>query len=283
MNKQIFEYSLLRYRHSYLLGEEFNVGILFWFPLESRVEFLYPHYLQRITNLYPDFSTKTLRNFLKAFEKQVNRINKDTYKSFDFYSDSALKNLIENYFLSQDSTALYFADIKKGTYEDIGKTLEYYKEQYLSVYEKSSAREHKDEQYILNRVEDGLKSLNLSYSQDIKRDYTLNTPYLSETFKYAWKNGSVNLITPVGFDLKRKDSITDKACTWRGKLETFKSKADEENLRFDLIVSRPEERSLFKTYDNVLKLLEENEAPKEIIEEEKLQEYVLGIGSYLTE
>lgn len=281
MNKQPFQYSLLRYRHSYLLGEEFNVGILFWFPTESRLEFLYPHYLQRISKLYEDFSTKILRNYLKAFDKQAQKLTRKAEGDSDLFPDSGLKSHIGNYFLTEDSTALYFAEIKKGTYENRKQILEYYYEQYLSVYDSARPREHKDEQYILNKVEEGLKTANLSYTKEIKRNYTVETPYLSETFKYAWANGTVNLITPVGFDLQRKESITDKACTWKGKLETFKIKAEEENLRFDLIVSRPEERSLFKTYDNVLKLLEENEAPKEIVEEEKIKNYIDKIESYL--
>ena len=86
-----------------------------------------------------------------------------------------------------------------------------------------------------------------------------------------------------GFDLQRKESITDKACTWKGKLGTFKTKSEEENLSFDLIVSRPEERSFFETYENVLKHSEENEASKEIVEEDKIENYINDIETYLKE
>jgi len=165
MSKLPFQYSLLRYRHSYLLGEEFNVGILFCFPEESRVEFLYPHYLQRISRLYEDFSTKTLRNYLKAFNKQAEKLSGKFAESSDLFTDTGLKNLIEEYFLTEDSTALYFAEIKKGTYgESIQQILDYYYDQYLSVYDKARPRKHKDEQYILNKVEKGLKTTNLAYS-----------------------------------------------------------------------------------------------------------------------
>lgn len=281
MNKKPFQYCLLRYRHSYLLSEELNVGILFFFPLERRVEFLYPKYLQRISGLYPDFSTHTLKNYLKAFDKQAKKLQKNVTDSSNLFETSDLKGLIEEYFLTKDSTALFFADVKKGTYEDAGLILDFYRKQYLSIYEKVGVRKHKDEQYILRKVHKELKKRKLQTSQTIRRNIEIKTNLFSEQFKYGWENGTTNLITPIGLDLQKKQSIKEKAYGWHGKLDAFRETAEKDKLRFDLIVSRPDDKNLFKTYDNVLTLLEKNKAPKKIVEVNEVGRYIEKINSTL--
>jgi hypothetical protein len=278
MTKHTFQYSLLRYRHSYFLGEEVNVGILLYFPDKERVDFLYPNYLERISNLYPDFTIHSLRKYLKAFGKQAQKVTEQLSGSSNLFNGPNFQAIIEDFFLTKDATALFFSDSREGTYEDVYQTLTYYKEQYLSVYEKPAKRDHKDEGYIRNKITEGLRALNIINSKKVKRNYTLETPYLSQTFDYAWENGRTNLITPIGFDLKREESIESKGCTWRGRLDTLQAKAFEENLRFDLIVSQPTDRSLFKTYDNVLKILDQNKAPKEVIEVDEVNRYLEEIA-----
>lgn len=282
MNNQTFQYSLLRYRHSYLLAEEVNVGILFYFPSVDRVEFLYPKYLRRISSLYPDISLTGLRKYLKAFDHKAQNINKRLRGDAELFEVSDLQTIIDEHFLRKDSTALLFSDIKKGVYENVNQTISYYRDQYLSVYDNPTIRDNKDERYIIKEVEKGLQTAALNFSDDIKQNYTVKTPYLSQTFDYAWQNGQTNLITPIGLDLQQKETIERKACTWRGRLDTLQETARENGLKFDLIVSRPAEKHLFKTYDNVLKILEDNKAPKEIIEVDQVNQYIKRVSEYLS-
>ena len=282
MKKRTFQYCLLRYRHSYFLAEEVNVGILFFFPEEGKVEFLYPNRLQRISGLYSDLNINFLKKYLKAFDKQAKKLTTKFSKESELFERSVFSEIIEKHFLKEDATALLFSDIKKGTYKESDQIIDYYRDQYLSVYDQKKERDHKDEKYIINKVEEGVRSTNPNLIQEVKREYTIETSYLSQEFDFVWKNGTTNLITPIGFDLKQKESIERKACTWRGRLETFQNKAREDNLKFDLIVSRPEDRSLFKTYENVLKILEDNDAPKEIFELDKVGAYIDRIAQYLS-
>lgn len=282
MNKQQFQYSLLRYRHSYLLAEEVNVGILFFLPAERRVEFEYPNRLQRISQLYADFNIHTLRKYLNAFHKQARRLTKQFAGEPDLFEASDFQGIIEDFFLTEDATALLFSDITEGTYENAEQTLAFYKDQYLSVYEKNKERDRKDEEYILNKIEEGLENANINYSREVKREYTVDTPYLSQKFNFAWKNGTTNLVTPIGLDLKREDVIENKALRWHGRLDKFKEKAEQDNLKFDLIISRPQDRKLFKTYENVLKILEDNQAPKEIYELDNINTYIHRLADHLS-
>lgn len=272
MNKT-FHYSILRYRHSYLLQEEVNVGLLLFFDEDKRVEFLYPKSLQRISSLYHNFSVSLIKKYFKVFERAAVEVQKEFHSESEKLFSSDLRSYINSRFLPDDASALYFTDLKTGNYSSVQKTLQYYKEQFLSDYETQKKKEHKDERYILKRVSNIIHDLPDSRQDIVKRDIKLETDLLSEKFDYAWKNGTTNLITPVGFDLQYQDSIKDKACTWQGKLSTLSEVADKEGFKFDIIVTRPSQKSLFKPYDQALQLIEKAGANQEIIEEDQLSSY----------
>lgn len=272
MNKT-FHYSILRYRHSYLLQEEVNVGLLFFFDEDKRVEFLYPKSLQRISSLYHNFSVTLIKNYFKTFERAAKEVQKEFQSESEKLFSSELRSYINSRFLPDDASALYFTDLKQGNYSNVQKTLQYYKDQFLSEYEIQKKKDHKDERYILKRVTNILHDLPDSRQDIVKRDIKLETDLLSEKFDYAWKNGITNLITPVGFDLQHQESIKDKACTWQGKLSTLSEVADKEGYKFDIIVTRPTQKSLYKPYDQALRLIEKAGANQEIIEEDQLSSY----------
>lgn len=108
MNKQTFKYSLLRYRHSYFLAEEVNIGILFFFREEGKLEFLYPNRLQRISRLYPDFNINFLKKYLNAFDKQAQKLTKQFSEESDLFDRSAFSEVIESIFLKKMLQLCFF-------------------------------------------------------------------------------------------------------------------------------------------------------------------------------
>lgn len=278
MNKT-FHYSILRYRHSYLLQEEVNVGLLFFFDDEKQVEFLYPKSLQRISSLYHDFSVNLVKKYFRTFERAAKQVQKELLKENETLFHGDLKSYINNYFLPDDASALYFTELKTGNYNHFQETLDYYSYQFLSEYEPPQKREQKDERYILRKVSNIVEQLPKEKKGIIQRDVKLQADILSETFDYAWQNGTTNLITPVGFDLQHAQSITDKACEWQAKLNTLTDAARKKNYKFDILVTRPSDRDLFKAYDQGLKLIERGSDQQEIFEEPDIETYAQGILS----
>lgn len=151
MNKT-FHYSILRYRHSCLLQEEVNVGLLFFFDEDKRVEFLYPKSLQRISSLYHNFSVTLIKNYLKTFERAANEVQKEFQSESEKLLSSELRNYINSRFLPDDASALFFTDLKRGNYSSTQKTLQYYKEQFLSDYETQKKKEKKTHHYPSSRA-----------------------------------------------------------------------------------------------------------------------------------
>jgi len=275
---KIYQYSILKYKHSALLEEYVNVGVLLFFISDKELLFLYPNAFQRISNLYQDISISRLKKHLGAFNRKVRELNKrlnnDQTKLFDEFND--LQKLIEEHLIAQDSTNLEFVVHNQGLYTDKKSVSEFLYKSYLSHYDYFKSKSKKDEKYILAKIESGLKDRlpdpeNWKY---IKRDISISTSLKEEKFDYGWKNGSLNLIAPVGFDLIDEDAVYNKAYKWSGKLSALAPIAKEKNFKFDLIVSRPTHKALFKKYDKAIKYLDENDAPKHIYEEDEISSYL---------
>ena len=68
--KNSLYYSVLRYRPSYLLKEQINIGLLFVLPETEEVIFLFPNKLARITQFYAAADLPLLRKYLYALKSK---------------------------------------------------------------------------------------------------------------------------------------------------------------------------------------------------------------------
>ncbi len=105
-------------------------------------------------------------------------------------------------------------------------------------------------------------------------DYSIKPNEASTiNFDVAWKSGSsLHLVKPVSFDLVRSETITKKAYQYSGQFLDLDTYAVKNNAQFDVILAKPKLRSLFKAYDNAIRILNRPERVK-IIEQDKLDEY----------
>jgi hypothetical protein len=67
--------ALLRYCPSYVLGEQVNVGILYFFPDENKADFIFPSKLERLKDLFIDVDIRSIRSFLTYIERSAKNIS----------------------------------------------------------------------------------------------------------------------------------------------------------------------------------------------------------------
>jgi hypothetical protein len=101
----------------------------------------------------------------------------------------------------------------------------------------------------------------------------VNNKHIELKFDLAWGKGQTHLIKPLSFDLSEEKSIQDKSATNYGYLNLLADYARERKYQFDLIVAKPQNRDLHKSYDNALGLLDLATAPKRIVTEKELSGY----------
>jgi hypothetical protein len=271
------QFSILRYRHSYIVGEIINIGILFLFD-DGEMIFHYPSKLERISKLYGNISTSFIKNSLASIKNRTNKVNKGQNNIVG--NEVSLKYIIEKYFLSQDAGALFFSDIKSGLCIDRQATIEFYYNLYLSSYDKE-VDERKSERFIMDQFRNLLKKrFDPTLEKKIKVERTLSDEKkgISEKFDYGWKNEQFHLVTPISFDLKDEQNISNKSMKYFALFNVLKTQAIDNNLKFDLLITKPEDKSLIKNYVKAIDFIQDSGAPIDVIEEEEFKGYVKHLG-----
>lgn len=272
-----FTYSLLQYRHSLWLGEAINVGILFQFPREEKIEFVAGN-AHRLKAIYPDFDQTVFNYLIKSIEKKLIEVNGSLFSSIASKSD--LKKYIHSSILPEDATALQFKDPVSvvNTIGEPKNVIQEFSTLLLPgiIAKKSEIIRH-NENFLIRRYVGYIFEKDKSVDKKLERNKTIkaniNQIEIELKFDLAWQNGSTNLIKPLSFDLADEQSIQNKSTQYFGYLNLLANYAKEKNLRFDFLVSKPQNNDLIGSYESALGILAISNAPKRIITENNLQDY----------
>jgi hypothetical protein len=250
-------YSVLRYRPSYLLEEQINIGLLFVIPETEEVIFAFPNKLARITQFYAEADLPILRKYLYALKSK----SKKVIGSVELFDN----------FIPKDASSLYFSEPTSGTYINKEATIDYYKQLYFKSYEEVDLG-RKDDAYLKKVFEAKLDTISSYKKQLFKKNVNVKNAVATTKFEFAWQNGQTNFVKIIGLDLSNTSNIQKKAFRWYGELSTLNETFVNSNI--DILVSRPSKKELFKSYDDALKLLDNMKVSHRIKEEEDFDAYV---------
>lgn len=282
MNKGTFTYALLQYHHSQLLGEVLNIGLIVYFPIYKRFEFLSPDKLIRLRFAYPDVPEKTIKSYFKYFEKKVDDLNKQPDIFHDSDLSNSLKLFLETEFLAPDSSVLQFGNFRTAVLysQDLKLITNQLYNLYFSVFEHQENTVKKiDESILLKKYKKFLTDYlpddtTAKDSGALYIDYTIS-PNSNSSIKFdvAWKGiTDFHLVKPISFDLAKPDYIQKKAYQFFGQFLDLQDFARENKYQFDVILAKPKSKQLSKAYDNAIRLLEKP-AKVKLIEQDDLKAY----------
>jgi len=271
-----YTYSLLKYKHSPLLGESLNLGLLVYFNNENRLHFFYAKNLSRVKCIYPDVPEKIIRNYLREIENKIKLFNKNIDSLYISEIEERFELFVNDYILPRDESSLQFdhkiVAIQYSQSND--KILSHLKKSFIHF-----DTIHKvDKEYEIGKrfyrsVKRYVSEVGKSNSPNFYKDYKVkNTTGVEFNFKYAWQNGSLNLVKPLNFDLSEPRHIASKAHQNYGLFVDLKNVAEERNLRYDLIIGEPTKKGLVKEFNHSIKLLGNLEKVN-LIEENELDIY----------
>lgn len=258
-NSATYTYSLLTYKHSALLRESLNVGVLVYFESDDSFHFIFNNRLSRLKSIYQNFPEKTIKNYLREINSRVTVINKKVDAFLLNEIGSSFDSFLSNYFLPTDGSALQFEGaIKNFQYS---KTNQEIITHLNSIYLFDPSEIKIDKEYELakdfyRKVKKHVKEAGHSNRPNFYKDYKVqNKTGVEFNFKYAWQNGSLNLVKPLNFDLSEPRYIANKAHLTYGLLIDLQDVAINDNLKYDLLLGIPTRKELFKEYDHSKKLL----------------------------
>lgn len=250
--------------------------MLFIFPDQQQVIFKSPARLQRLKGLYQTFPERLVKGYLKSFAQKSEVIS----QQWSQFSDALLKHSTDSFiaaeFLPQDDSALQFEETRTGVLysENIEQIAQDFYESYFSHYEiapKPIARH--DEEYLLKKYKNLLHTKNRDIEKYVKPGITIASSSVSLKSDLVWQNGTTNLVKSLGFDLMDAENINRKSLEYFGRLNFLSELAEKEKYRFDLLVSKPQDHSLYGAYEKALVILESSAAPKVIVEERDFDRY----------
>jgi Protein of unknown function (DUF3037) len=279
--KGIFLTAILQYHHSVPLGEIMNVGVLLVFPAQRQISFLYPLHLRRLTEAYPNVPEKVLKAYFKGISARVATLNQQRPDVFaDLITPINVRQFVADKLLPEDSSVLQFGSIRPAVLytTNITEIERQYRDSYLAYYQPETIIGKKDDAFLFKSYKDRLKETNLDLKELVERrlihyKYKLGTnSQRAFDFDFAWENGSTNIVVPLSFDLQSKESILRKAALHFGKFSLLKEEAERSNHRFDVLVGKPLNPALHKSYDEAIAILD-SVSKVEIIKEEQIDDY----------
>lgn len=274
-----YSYSVLKYRHSIYLDENINVGVLIYFHNTNRLVFKYAPNLNRIKLIYEKVPDKVISHYLKVINDFTFTYNNQVKDRTIIYGSDFIKNLnifIHEELLNSDSTSLYFSKTRKVKNEfEIPELViidDLFKSNLVDLHFQQNKNLPK-EPILLKKFYKNLEGLDFNRinhnSTKFYKDYVLhNKTGVEFKFDYAWQNGTLNLVKPLSFDLKDSRNIADKAYRNLGQFIDLQNEAIEKQLRYDLLIAKPENKKLFKEFDHALNLLSSLKNSSIVLEEE---------------
>jgi len=274
-----YKYSILKYQHSALLGESLNIGVLIYFPYIDKFVFNYSKNLTRIKAIYDIVSEKTIKHYLSQIELRLRKFSSE-YELFEKDKYEYFDQFIDQFILPNDGSVLQFSKNRESYFynQDIEYIISNLTNKYLFEKEKNIAGVTiSKEPLILKKFYNYLSVLDLDHNTSLNHKFYKNYKVRNETgnefnFEYGWNNDSLHLVKPISFDLKDSKNLADKAYKNFGLFTDLKNEAIINNLKYDLLIGKPESKELFKEFDHALNLLNMLDRV-EIILEENIEDY----------
>lgn len=264
-----FTYSVLQYRHSLALGEILNVGILFYFPIANKFEFVEGGG-HRAKAIYPDFDNTLFHGYLKSILSKIkNRV--DLFSENPNQSD--FSNYIHKYILAQDAAGLIFREpvSVRNVFGSYQRAIDEYSKLLLPGINvvKSIIIKH-NEQFIIKQFNGYLLGKDSPISEKIKKNETVKLKSSTVKFDYVWGR---NYVKPLSFDLTDESSIQTKSAIIHSQLIQLKDYAKNNKVRFDLLIAKPQEPDLENEYNNALDLIDSVKTSKKLITQDSWNSY----------
>ena len=192
-----FTYSALRFRPSYFLEEQVNIGLLFHFQEDNYITFIHPSSLVRLSSLHPATNLRIIKKHLSDFKKIIAQISPSEFIN----AHPSLQKEI----LLEDGNRFFFSTPRRGKYHSAKDIIDYYEKKYFDFYKSGAIRKRKDEAFLIKRFSEILAQQEYAgYTQALfKKEYKPN--HGETVFDYAWQNGTTNLVKSISFDWSNKD------------------------------------------------------------------------------
>lgn len=206
-----FQYSILHYRHDITTGEVINIGMAFYCPNTNYFRGKTITLFKRVLDIFPDTDAHFLRKYTNLINSRIRKISKEfeaKQPKIPNSYENELRNLLPRVLIPDDSS-IFYGEIKFGLapIQDIEKI---FGQLYYSIIEKYNSKKDKNSrtnEEVWKYYRKPLKKMSIASYLTKQKIVTINDEL---HFDYGWKNGKINILNPMSFDLQDTTSMRKK-------------------------------------------------------------------------
>lgn len=227
MSDRPYSYVPIRYVHDVLSGETLNVGVVLY---SSETGFLRAKLLhnktKRLSDAFRHFDVEQHRQVMKDLESGLIFLRaKQVGEQGNLFSARPKDvGLVMRRLWPDRGTRYTFGDSFHGVAEDLDETVDdlYNRLVEAQMPEPAAGDKQKDDR-LWRRVATPLRKAAVAHRLTPEK---VSTPYGVLELKHTFRNGKLNILQPLSFDLNDAESITRKASLWYGHSAQFRQTPD---------------------------------------------------------
>jgi Protein of unknown function (DUF3037) len=272
MNKLVYSYAVLQYRHDVWVGEALNIGVLLSCEGKRFLKFKSRTGQGRIANAYPDLEFEALRDAVKALGRRFERLANKS----GFLVPSGAAAEIGRKVLVQDDSSLSWGVSGTGLAEDPEVALEKVYARFVGRYDQVGGREARTDEMVFETLK---KRLEITELYQRIRPHVVKSQFAEISFDHAIENGAWHVIQPLSFDSADEDRMLDKAAKWAGRLQSISG--CEGKVRPYFVTGQPSESRLVPHYHKMVEFLKSSPMEPVVMDEAHSKELVAALAKNL--
>lgn len=270
MSRCAYTYTILQYRHDVWSGECMNVGVLFFCPQASHVDFKFRSGGTRLSSAYPGMNRSALLQDLKEMSRWFDRC---ASRPSDIWMWKSAIELGQS-LLGDDDSSFRWSLNGSGTTNDPEKTAAQIFDRFVMHYDVAPSRSSRTDEQVFETVKRKLKRAQLLSRME---SYTVRTKFSEVTFDHAIKNGKWHCIQAISLDSADEDKMQRKADRWAGKMVGLLEA--EKVPQVYLVTGKPADCRLQGKYEKMTDWLRHNPAKPIVIDEDKSEALISRLAT----
>ena len=150
MNKNVFQYAVLTYRHDLFTKEFLNIGLVAYCVETKEFVCKMSDKYGRITNTFPGANGDFILQYMHQLQTKMDHLQKEIASNQLSWTNEFPKNLdkLLTSVLPYDDSPIYFSTIYKTAYDDFNNTFEKLFNRLVGYYHKSTERDSRNDHEV---------------------------------------------------------------------------------------------------------------------------------------
>lgn len=276
--KTAYTYTVLRYIHDTTTGEFVNVGVALYAGEQRYVSALCRNTYGRLGKVFPGIDGDSFKNLMRYIQSRFDEFGERLRSELPLTALPKGVMEVALTVLPADDSSLQWSPMGSGLTEDPSATLEVLFQRMVARYDERQEKERRSDDEVWrgyrralekNHVLGHLKPVKISVEDDEMQ------------FNHTWKNGVLNCLEPVSFDLTAADSIRDKAHRWLGLINSINNPTSP--FKLYMLVGEPQKEELRPAFDSAISILNKMPVDSQVIREKDADEFSQRLAKEIAE